>query len=82
MEGNTEDKQIIGEMGKPAANILDPKVYYYDTLYPGSSQEKEPTNPHIPHFKQVLKHYGNKAQNLRNHKAAIVKLMEERKGKS
>ena len=81
MDVKTDKEMIIDEKAVQRANILDPKIYYEDTILSSNEAPAPDQKFPIPPFEEVLKMYSNKAERLRKQKSAVLKLMAEHDAK-
>ena len=72
MDAETPEEMIVDEKAIQRANILDPEIYYEDTILSSNEAPAPDQKFPIPQFEEVLKMYSNKAERLRKRKSAIL----------
>ena len=72
MDAETPEEMIVDEKAIQRANILDPEIYYEDTILSSNEAPAPDQKFPIPPFEEVLKMYSNKAERLRKRKSAIL----------
>ena len=65
MDDNTAKDMVVDEKAVQRANILDPKIYYEETILSSSEAAAPDQKFPIPPFEEVLKMYSNKTERLR-----------------